>query len=117
MKKEVFLEILNEIEILGERLRIEKEKEDSIIEEFNEESRRYFLGGISKQVIKSSIKKIKRDISKIEKEKKKIIKKALKKIEKMEKFFEEELDKNIIVRVSGIETKMKGGEKNGKKRK
>jgi seryl-tRNA synthetase len=107
-------EIIKQINSLAELIRARQEEKQAVIDEFNNESKRFFLGKISERTIKSSIKREREEIKDLDKEIKDTIKQIKSYTKKLEELILEQFPKKFSVKASGISEivkKVKGGRK------
>ncbi len=76
MDESAFSKIVKDLTSVGELIRIRQEEQQSVLNEFEQEKKRYKLGKISKKALSTSAKQINKELSKINKDLIKGIKKA-----------------------------------------
>jgi len=103
-------ELIKEIHTFGELIRAKQEEKQAVIDEFNEEDRRFLVGKLSQRTVKTSIKKTKLEIKRLDKEIKECIKDAAKKLKEIEKLFKSQTPKKFRIGLTGIR-ELKGGKK------
>lgn len=107
--------LIKELHSSGELIRVRQEEKQSIIDEYNSESKRFFLGKLSERTVKSSIKKTRDEIKRIDSEIRNIIKQASKKIDEINKLILFQKPHRFKINYSGaydsLKKKVKGGKK------
>jgi len=92
---------IKELHSLGELLRVRQEEKQSILDEYNSESKRFFLGKLSEKTVKSSIKKTKEEIKRLDLELKDIINQSSKKTDEINKLILSQKPEKFKINFSG----------------
>ncbi len=82
MDESYFASFLKDITVIGELIRARQDEKQSIMDEFDRESRRFFFGKISERAISSSIKKTNSETSRLDREIKTYMKKVMDKLDR-----------------------------------
>jgi hypothetical protein len=102
--------LIKELHSFGELIRARQEEKQSVINEFNSEDRRFLVGKLSQRTVKSSIKKTKVELKRLNKEIKDTIKESKKKLKEIDEIISNQNPKKFNVNLSGVK-EMKGGKK------
>ncbi len=68
MNEGTFAQILKEFHAVGELIRARQNEKQSILDEFDSESKRFFFGKISEKALESSIRKTNKEIGRLDRE-------------------------------------------------
>lgn len=68
MNEGTFAQILKEFHAIGELIRARQNEKQSILDEFDSESKRFFFGRISEKALESSIRKTNKEIGRLDRE-------------------------------------------------
>lgn len=68
MNEEFFSKILKEFNVAGELIRARQDEKQGLLDEFDQECKRFFFGKISKRALMSSVKKTNKELARLDKE-------------------------------------------------
>ena len=68
MNEELFAKTLKEFNVAGELVRARQEEKQSLLDEFDNECKRFFFGKISERALASSVKKTNAELQRLDKE-------------------------------------------------
>ena len=66
MNESLFAKILKQLNVAGELVRARQEEKQGLLDEFDQESKRFFFGKISERALMSSVKKTNRELSRLD---------------------------------------------------
>lgn len=67
MNESFFAKILKEFNVAGELVRARQEEKEGLLNEFDEECKRFFFGKISERALASSVKKTNKELARLDK--------------------------------------------------
>ena len=68
MNEEFFAKTLKELNVAGELVRARQEEKQGLLDEFDEECKRFFFGKISERALSASVKKTNAELARLDKE-------------------------------------------------
>jgi hypothetical protein len=68
MNETFFAKLLKEFNVAGELVRARQDEKQGLLDEFDQESRRFFFGKISERALMSSVKKTNNELSRLDSE-------------------------------------------------
>jgi|SRR3989344_5726174 len=68
MNEELFSKTLKEFNVAGELVRARQEEKQGLLDEFDEECKRFFFGKISERALSASVKKTNAELARLDKE-------------------------------------------------
>ena len=113
MNEAFFAQILKEFNVAGETVRSRQEEKQGLLDEFDQECKRYFFGKISQKALVSSVKKTNTELQRLDKDTREAIAKARRTGEKAIKLVSAQAPVSYRATLSGLA----GGEKKKKKAK
>ena len=113
MNEESFSKILKELNVAGELVRARQDEKQGLLDEFDEECKRFFFGKISRRSLQSSVKKTNKELMRLDKEIRENISKARSAGDRAAKLVSNQAPIGYRATLSGII----GGGKKAKKRK
>ena len=66
MNESFFAKLLKELNVAGELIRARQDEKQGLLDEFNQESKRFFFGKISERALISSVKKTNNELSRLD---------------------------------------------------
>lgn len=113
MNESLFAHILKEFNVAGELVRAREEEKQGLLDEFDEESKRFFFGKISERALMSSVKKTNKELARLDRDMRNNISKARRAGERAISLVASQAPVRYRATLSGIV----GGEQKAKKRK
>lgn len=118
MNEDSFAKLLREFNVAGEIVRARQDEKQGLLNEFDQESKRFFFGKISERALASSVKKTNKELKRLNKEIRQNITKAKRASDKATKLVAEQTPIAYKATLSGITggEKKKAGKKKAKKK-
>lgn len=113
MDESSFAEILKEISVAGELVRARQEEKQGLLDEFDQQSKRFFFGKISERALSSSVKKTNKELKRLDKNVRDSISRSRKAADRMLKLVSRQAPVAYKATLSGIS----GGPKKTKAKK
>lgn len=113
MNENSFAKILKEFNVAGELVRSRQDEKQALLDEFDQECKRFFFGKISERSLASSVKKTNKEIKRLDKDIRNNISKARKAGERAVKLVTSQAPIGYRATLSGIS----GGKKKSAKKK
>lgn len=113
MNEDSFAKLLREFNVAGELVRARQDEKQGLLNEFDQESKRFFFGKISERALASSVKKTNKELKRLNKEIRQNITKAKRAADKARKLVVKQAPIGYKATLSGIS----GGKKKKKKKK
>ncbi|HEA46310.1 MAG TPA: hypothetical protein ENH99_00840 [Candidatus Pacearchaeota archaeon] len=66
MNESLFAKILKQLNVAGELVRSRQEEKQGLLDEFDQESKRFFFGKISERALMSSVKKTNKELARLD---------------------------------------------------
>jgi len=110
-----FAKMVKEITAVAEMIRTHQDEKQSVLDDFEKEKKRYLSGKISKKAFNSSVKKVNKELSKLDSGIRSGIKKAEVLARRISGFSERQRPKMYSVKLTGINLRTAGKKKPKKK--
>ena len=117
MNEEFFAKTLKEFNVAGELVRARQEEKQGLLDEFDEECRRFFFGKISEKALTSSVKKTNDELHRLDNEIGQNMSKARSAGDRASKLISAQAPVHYRATLSGLSGGGKSVKKKGKKRK
>jgi len=111
MDETYFANFLKETTVFGELIRARQDEKQSLMDEFDRESKRFYFGKISEKALSSSVDKTNKELNRIDKEIKSYMKKSITNLQKAEKMTNNQEPKNFKATLSGVKDSRKSSTK------
>lgn len=102
MDEAYFANFLKETTVYGELIRARQDEKQSLVDEFDRESKRFYFGKISEKAISSSVEKTNKELTRIDKEIKSYMKKANANLQKAIKLVNDQEPKTFKATLSAV---------------
>jgi len=112
MNESFFSEMLKEFNVAGEFIRSRQEEKQGLLDEFDQECKRFFFGKISQKSLVASVKKTNTELQRLDKDTREAIAKARRAGEKASRLVSAQAPVGYRATLSGISG---GGEKKKKR--
>jgi len=112
MNESFFSEMLKEFNVAGELIRSRQEEKQGLLDEFDQECKRFFFGKISQKSLVASVKKTNTELQRLDKDTREAIAKARRAGEKVSRLVSAQARVGYRATLSGISG---GGEKKKKR--
>ena len=112
MNESFFSEMLKEFNVAGELIRSRQEEKQGLLDEFDQECKRFFFGKISQKSLVASVKKTNTELQRLDKDTREAIAKARRAGEKVSRLVSAQAPVGYRATLSGISG---GGEKKKKR--
>ncbi len=112
MNESFFSEMLKEFNVAGELIRSRQEEKQGLLDEFDQECKRFFFGKISQKSLVASVKKTNTELQRLDKDTREAIAKARRAGEKASRLVSAQAPVGYRATLSGISG---GGEKKKKR--
>ncbi|MCF7910707.1 hypothetical protein K9L16_03480 [Candidatus Pacearchaeota archaeon] len=117
MNESNFAKLLKEATVLGELIAARQDEKQSLMDQFDGESKRFFFGKISERALAASVRKTNSELRRIDNEIRGFIKKADGQMQRAMTLATNQRPKVFVATLSGIKAVVKGAKKKASKKK
>ena len=117
MDETYFANFLKETTVFGELIRARQDEKQSLMDEFDRESKRFHFGKISEKALSASVEKTNKEINRIDREIKSYMKKGNTNLQKAMKFVNDQEPRSLKATLSGVKESRSSPKKSSGKKK